>query len=158
MENQDQNLQEELKKLQETAEEYLNGWKRARADFENYKKDEVKRFEEIIKFANKSLVAEFIPVLDSFDLAVAALEKDGKADKGIYMIKAQLEDVLRKNGLEKLIVSIGQSFDPALHEAVAEVNPPAGGDKPSGTIVEEVEKGYTLHGKLLRPARIKVAK
>ena len=144
----------DLEKCQKERDEYLDGWKRAKADLINYKKDEAKRFETMIKFSNESLVRDLIIVLDSFDLALMALEKEGKAEKGIYLIRAQIEDILKQNGLERVIISVGQQFDPSLQEAVASVE----SDKPSGIIIEEVERGYTLHGKLVRPARVKVAK
>lgn len=146
--------EKELEDLKVKCEEYLNGWKRAKADFLNYQKDEAKRFEQILKFGNEAIMKELIDVLDSFELALAA----HPTEKGFYMVRAQLEDMLKKNGLEKMIVSVGHVFDPALHEAVGEVDPPAGGDQLSNTIAEEVERGYTLHGKLVRPARVKVAK
>ncbi len=172
---------DELKKCQKERDEYLEGWKRAKADLINYKKDEAKRFEAVVKFSNESLIRELINVLDSFDLALVALQQtqinaDNYADKrglnnisenqptnqresapwqkGMYLIRAQLEDVLKQNGLERIIVSVGQPFDPALQEAIASVE----SDKPSGTIIEEVERGYLLSGKLIRPARVKVAR
>lgn len=165
----------ELSKCQKERDEYLEGWKRAKADLINYKKDEAKRFEAVIKFSNESLVRELINVLDSFDLALVALQQtqinaDIDADKrgflndnqresatwqkGLYLIRQQLEDILKQNGLERIIISVGQPFDPALQEAIATVE----SDKPSGTIIEEVERGYLLNGKLIRPARVKVAK
>lgn len=144
----------ESAKCQKERDEYLDGWKRAKADLANYKKDEAKRFMEVVQFANEELVREMINILDSFDLGLAVLEKDGKAEKGMYLIRAQLEDVLRKRGLERIAVFVGQSFSPTLQEAVAEVE----SDKPSGTIIEEVERGYLLNGKLIRPARVKIAK
>lgn len=137
-------------------DEYLDGWKRAKADLINYKKDESRRFEAIVKFANEAIVKDLITVLDSFDLALVTFssEEDSKTQKGLYLIRRQLEDILKLSGLERVIISVGQPFDPSLQEAVAEVE----SDKASGTVVEEVEKGYTLHGKLIRPARVKVAK
>ncbi len=147
---------DELSKCQKEREEYLEGWKRAKADLINYKKDEAKRFEAVIKFSNEALVRDLVNVLDSFDLALVSLEAqaDPKTQKGLYLIRAQLEDILKQNGLERIIISVGQPFDPALQEAVAELE----SDKPSGTIIEEVERGYLLNGKLIRPARVKVAK
>ena len=186
--------QDELSKCQKERDEYLDGWKRAKAELANYKKDEGKRFEAVVKFANESLIRELITVLDSFDLALIALEQsrinaDQDADKrglnisenlrppasalsasdwragsnpresaslekGLFLIRQQLEDMLRQNGLERVIISVGQPFDPAREEAIAHVE----SDKPSGTVVEEVEKGYFLNGKLVRPARVKVSK
>ncbi|MFA6135839.1 MAG: nucleotide exchange factor GrpE [Candidatus Paceibacterota bacterium] len=166
------------------AEEYLDGWKRAKADLANYKKDESKRFEAVLKFANEQIIRDAVLVLDSFDLAILALERqtrintDSEAridtdmnkaseakpgseqssttgvEKGVFLIRAQLEDVLKRYGLERVVVSTGQNFDPALQEAVISIE----SDKPSGTIIEEIEKGYTLNGRLVRPSRVKVAK
>lgn len=153
----DDNIQELIGKLDacmKEKDEYLNGWKRAKADLINYQKDEGKRFEEILKFGATDLVKDFIPVLDSFDLALTVLEKEGKAERGVYMIRTQLEDVLKKRGLERVAVSVGAPFDPNLHESIGEVE--AG--EPPGTIVEEVERGYYLNGRVVRPARVKLSK
>ncbi|MBI4993629.1 nucleotide exchange factor GrpE [Candidatus Wolfebacteria bacterium] len=145
---------EELSKCQKERDEYLDGWKRAKAELINYKKDENKRFETMMKFSNEALIRDLINVLDSFDLALAALERDGKAEKGLYLIRSQMEDILKASGLERIMISVGEPFDPSLQEAIASVE----SDKPSNIIVEEVERGYMLYGKLLRPARVKVAK
>jgi len=144
----------EIDKLKKQCDEYLDGWKRSKADFINYRKDEVKRLDLILKFANETIIKDLINVLDSFDLAIQSLGGDSKVEKGVYLIRAQLEDILKKYGLERIIVSVGQKFDPALHEAIASVE----SDKPSGTIIDEVERGYTLSGKLIRAARVKVSK
>jgi len=144
----------ELAKYKKERDEYLDGWQRAKAEFINYKKDEIKRFETLAKFANESIIRDLINILDSFDLATPALERESKVEKGVYLIRAQLEDALKNYGLEKVIVSVGNSFDPSMQEAVAVVE----SDKPSGTVVEEIERGYMLNGKLIRPARVKVAK
>lgn len=148
--------QDELSQCRKERDEYLEGWKRAKADLSNYKKDEAKRFELFAHFSQESLVKELINVLDSFDLALISEEvkSDSKTEKGLYLIRQQLEDILRRNGLERIIISVGDPFDPALHEAIVQVE----SDKPSGTIVEEVERGYLLNGKLIRPARVKVGK
>ena len=156
----------------------MNGWKRAKADLINYQKEEVKRFEELIKFGNMDLIKDFIPVLDNFDLALTVLEKEGKAEKGIYphtnqgsvqapeqpekspfgvgvyMIRSQFEDILKKRGCEKIIVEPGGKFDPNIQEAIGEIE----SDKEAGTIALVVENGYTLNGRVVRPARVKLAK
>ena len=136
------------------AAEYLAGWQRAKADYLNYKKDEAKRFEETIKFSGELLIRDLISILDSFDLSLAALANESKAQKGMYLIKSQLEDILKKFGLEKIPVSVGQKFDPMFQESIAETE----SSQPSGTVVEEIEAGYTLHGKVIRPARVTIAK
>lgn len=147
-------IEDETKEEVKTQEEYLDGWKRAKAELLNYKKDEAKRFESIIKFSNESLVKELLTVLDSFDLAVNSLEEDSKAQKGFYLIKSQLEDILKRNGVEKIKVEIGEVFNPEFHEAIASVN----SDKPADTIIEEIESGYILNGKVIRPVRVKISK
>lgn len=155
--NNDDNKKEELKDLEELkrqCEEYLNGWKRAKADLINYQKDEQKRLDDIVKFSNWDLVRDLVTVLDSFDLAIAALEKEGKVEKGVYMIKSQLEDTLKRRGLEKIVVVVGKPFDPSLQEAISESD----SEEPAGTVVEEIERGYLLGGRVIRPARVKLSK
>ncbi|MDD5098760.1 MAG: nucleotide exchange factor GrpE [Candidatus Colwellbacteria bacterium] len=147
---------DDAEKIRQEREEYLNGWKRAKADLINYKKEELSRMKEIARFASEDIMRDIIVVLDSFDLSIAALarEEESAAYKGIYMIRTQLEDVLKKRGLERMIDSVGHPFDPSIHEAVSSVE----SDKESGTVIDEVEKGYFLHGKVLRPARVVVSK
>lgn len=148
---------DEGKRLAETeakAAEYLAGWQRAKADFVNYKKDETQRFEEVARYASEEILKDFILVLDSFDLAVAALEKNGPVEKGVYMIRAQIEDILKKRGLQKIEIKPGEPFDPAVSEAITETE----SDHPEGSIVDEVETGYKLYGKVLRPARVIISK
>lgn len=146
--------EDNLSKCQKEREEYLDGWKRAKAELLNYKKDEAKRFEQIIRLANEGLIKDLLVTLDSFDLGLAALEKEGLAQKGMYLIQSQLTDILKNHGLEVISVSVGQPFNPAIQEAIVEVE----SDKPSGTVIEEVEKGYLLNGRVIRPARVKVSK
>lgn len=145
-------LKEELKKSEAERKEYLDGWQRARADLINYRKDETVRLEDMAKFITVSLVQNILPVLDSFDLAFAH-ELSKETEKGILLIRSQLLDNMHKYGLEE-IRAIGKKFDPEFHESVAEVE----SDQEEGTIIEEIQKGYTLKGKVIRPARVKIAK
>ncbi|MBI2024604.1 MAG: nucleotide exchange factor GrpE [Candidatus Harrisonbacteria bacterium] len=131
------------------ADKYLNELKRAKADFINYQKDENRRLEEFVKFANAGLLLEFLPVLDSW----AEFEKTNK-DAGILAIKSQLEGILKKQGLEKITISEGQTFDPLYHESVEEIE----SDQPQNVILEEVLAGYALNGRVLRPSRVKISK
>jgi molecular chaperone GrpE len=147
-------LEVRLEKLEKEKAEYLDGWKRAKADFINYKKEEMKRLEDVARYGSEDLIKELVVVLDNFDLGLRALEKSGPVEKGIYMIRAQIEDILRKRGLEKIRIMPGDKFDPSLAEAVAEVE----SDSPPGAVVEEIEPGWRLYDKILRPARVKVAK
>lgn len=142
----------EMAKCHAERDEYLNGWKRAKADYINFQKDEAKRLEEAMKFGTQALMKELIAVLDSFDLAMSAL--GDKIDKGVYMIRGQLEDVMKKFGLSRITVEVGAMVDHTVHEAMLEVD----SDSPAGTLIEELERGYLLHGRVIRPARVKIAK
>ena len=146
---------DELEQCKKKSEEYLDGWKRAQADFINYKKEEVKRFEDLVKYSSEALIKELLIIFDSFDLAATSLEGNAGAQKGVYIIKSQLQNILKNRGLERVSVSAGEeAFNPHHHEAVGEIE----SDKPQGTILEIVEDGYVLHGKVIRPARVLIAK
>jgi molecular chaperone GrpE len=153
-------IEELKKKLDETEKlknEYLAGWQRARADLINYKKEEMERIGSFIKIAQEGLILEFLPILDNFDIAEKKIPNDLKENenvKGLLQIKQQILDFLRKKGVEE-IKSVGEKFNPAYHEVVGEVDTD---QFETGTIVEEVQKGYKINGRVLRPAKVKVAK
>jgi molecular chaperone GrpE len=150
-------MDEENDKLTETEkqrDEYLAGWQRAKADFINYKKEELKHLEDVSRYGSAEFMKDLIAVLDNFDLALRTLEKEGSVEKGIYLIRTQIEDSLKKRGLEKIDIKEGDVFDPAVAEALTEVEV----DKPPGTVVEIIEPGYRLYEKVLRPARVIVNK
>lgn len=133
----------EVEELKVKAEEYLNGWKRERADFLNYKKEEMERMGTLVKYANEEIILKLLPILDNLCLAVQHIKDDG-----VLQIKKQLEDFLKKEGIEA-IKTVGEKFDPNTMEAVE-------GD---GEVVsEEVQRGYAMHGKLIRPAKVKISK
>ncbi len=149
-----EDLKRQLEKSELDKNEYLSGWQRSKADFINYKKDELKRLEDLARYGSEDLIRDLITVLDNFDLGIKALEKSGGVEKGIYMIKNQIEDLLRRRGLEKIKIKVGDNFDPSLAEAIAEVE----SEFPPGSIAEEIDPGYRLHDKLIRPARVKISK
>ena len=143
-------LQQERKK----SDDYLNNLKFIQADFENYRKRADREVREIEEFSTAALVKKLIPVLDDLDLGVASAESTPQTREfleGIGMVRRRLLTALESEGLEE-IPSIGQPFDPDLHEAVDKVQ--GSGDR--DTIVEEVRKGYTFKGKVLRPSMVKV--
>lgn len=125
-------------------EEYLNNWKRERADFLNYKKDEARRIEEFAKFANEDVILETIEIVDDLELAVQEYK-----DIGLEQIIKKFKDLFKKYGVEEIKVG-GQKFDPALHEAVE--------TEASGEKIVQVRAGYTMHDKVIRPARVKIVK
>jgi len=141
-------LKRELDSCRKDKEEYLAGWQRAKADYINYKKDEERRAEDFIKFANTGILRELLDVADSIEKA--AMLSDNHGIKNIY---AQMLGIFEKFGVKK-IDSAGQLFDPARHESVAETQAP---DRESDNkILEELQAGYTMHDRVLRPARVKV--
>ena len=135
----------------------MAGWQRSRADLLNYKKEEMERIGEFLKYASEEVVLKVLPVLDNFEIIEKKMPDNLKNDeniKGLLMIKNQLRDFLKSQGAEE-VKSVGQNFDPNLHEVVGETEAK---DKEKGLIVEEVQKGYKINGRLLRPAKVKIIK
>jgi molecular chaperone GrpE len=153
-------LQEIISKLEKEKEEYLSGWKRAKADFLNYQKEMEEKLKNIIDFANSNLILDLTSVLDSLDLAINSLSEEDRQKnlgKGYYLIQAQILDILKKYGLEEIDPK-NTKFNPLFHEALAtqkcEKNNCDGSD--DQLIIQVYTKGYLLKGKLLRPAKVKV--
>jgi len=139
------------------AAEYLAGWQRARADFLNYKKEEMERIAEFLKYGTEEMILKVLPILDNFEIIESKLPENLKNDeniKGLLQIKKQISDFLKNQGAEE-IKSVGEKFDANLHEVVAEVEEKG---KETGIIIEEVQKGYKINGRLLRPAKVKIIK
>lgn len=151
----------ELTKLKEEKDKYLYDWQKARAELINYKKEEEGRLRGVIKFANERLIKELIAVLDSFDLAIQSLENSddeaakAKYLKGIYLIRNQLEDLMKKEGLEEIKVEKGKIPDLTYEEIISEIET---SEFPPGRVVEIFQKGYIFNGKVIRPVRVAVAK
>ncbi|MBI2674629.1 MAG: nucleotide exchange factor GrpE [Candidatus Yanofskybacteria bacterium] len=166
-EEQNQNItnnSEELDRCQQEREEYLNNWKKERADFLNYKKDEVKRLEEFVRFANEAVILEVIEVIDDLERATKEVKNEG-----LDQVLKKFQDLLKRYGVER--IEVKDAFDPLLHEAVTtEILAPEQstvrgtaqnesenvGEKEEK--LEEVRAGYTMHGQVIRPTRIKIIK
>ncbi|MCQ9208899.1 MAG: nucleotide exchange factor GrpE [Omnitrophica bacterium] len=138
-------------------QEYFDKLLRLQAEFENFKKRNLKEKQQFVKFANEGLIYELISILDNFERAFDPANKmnDFKSlHQGVEMILKQIHQLLEKNGVKK-IECLGKPFDPACQEAIAHIET----DKnPEDTVVEEVQKGYLLEDRLIRPAVVKVAK
>ena len=150
-------LQAELTQLRAQADEYLDGWQRARAEFANYKKRIERDQEEARGRAAAALLAKILPVEDDLRRAVRERpEAEGYphwAD-GIELIQRKLAALLEAEGVE-VIPADGGAFDPALHEAVT-YEP--SNDHEEGEIIEVIQQGYRLGERVLRPARVRVAR
>ncbi|MBC7541378.1 MAG: nucleotide exchange factor GrpE [Candidatus Sericytochromatia bacterium] len=131
--------------------------KRMGADFDNARKRQSTEREELTKFAAERVMLNLLPVIDNFDRALQAAHTAtdvATVTQGIDMIYRQLQELLTKTGVAP-IEAAGRPFDPALHEAVQRV--PAETDQQDNTIVEELQRGYLLNGKVIRHALVKVA-
>lgn len=150
-------LKKELEAKKTEAAEYLDHLKRLKAEFENYKKRQLKEQTQFLELSAQDLMGKLLPVLDNFELALLAAEDSKDFERlirGIEMVYGELKDVLRKEGL-RVIESIGKQFDPQVHEAVMQVH---SDEHEDNTIVDVLRQGYTFKGKVMRPAMVKVAK
>lgn len=156
-------IKKKLEDLEKQKAEYLSGWQRERADFLNYKKEEMERIAQLINYSREELILKFLPVMDNFEVIEKNFSDDLKKDdsiKGFLQVKSQLENFLKSLGVEE-IKSVGEKFDPHLHEVVEEVTSnqePVTGKMEPGTIIEVIQKGYAINGRLLRPAKVRVVK
>jgi len=150
-------LQAELEQAQAKAEEYYAHLQRLQAEFDNYRKRTSREKEELAKYASERLVETLLPILDNFERATAAAQSSQDLPtyaRGVEMILRQLQDVLGKEGLTP-IECVGEPFDPQCHEAVLQVDMEG---YPENTVVEELQKGYYLKDKVLRPSMVKVSR
>jgi molecular chaperone GrpE len=141
---------------QAKVEELTNDLKRMTADFANYRKRNEGERNEFAKFAKADLIARLLDVLDGYDRALATVPEELKGQpwvEGMWLVERKLRSILDAEGLEP-IDSLGKPFDPYLHQAVAYVE----SDKPEGTVIEEHQKAYRLHDRVIRPALVTVAK
>jgi molecular chaperone GrpE len=129
---------------------------RSQADFENYKKRSAREKDEAIKYANSGLLERLLPIVDNFELGLAAARGEGEASpvfSGMSLVFKQLNDFLSDNGLQP-IDAVGEKFDPNLHEAIAH----GPSDKiPEGSIIHQTRRGYRYKDRLLRPASVVVS-
>jgi|ERR1051326_4403619 molecular chaperone GrpE len=169
--NQTDNDQVSLEKLQSDLDQAMSGWKRTAADFENYKKRKEAENKELIEFAREVTVAKLLPTLDALEQALKHLpevsdqwtvnseqakdfaKKYQNWQTGINGIVMQLDKVLGELGVQKT-EAIGKKFDPHFHEAVKEVESEAD----DGIIVDELQSGFILNGKVIRPSQVIISK
>jgi len=127
------------------------------AEFENYRKRVQREREDLIKYAGESFILELLHIVDNFERAFQAADKtqDFKVlHQGVEMILKEVENFLKEKGVKKM-ATVGSQFDPHKHEAIENV---VSNDRPENIIVEELQPGYELNGKVIRPARVKISK
>lgn len=152
--------QKDLDPIEEAQKDAAH-WKdlaaRNQAELDNYRKRMAREKSDAIKFANASLLSELLPVIDSFQMGLSAAineDPDSIISKGMEMVQKQLEEFLTSQGAV-LISSVGQEFDPNIHEAISQES---SDEVPSGHVISEIRKGFTLNDRLLRAANVIVSK
>lgn len=146
----------EVKRLQDLADEYQGRALRAQADFDNFRRRTQKEKEELAQYATSKLVTELLSVLDNFERALVTTPSSPESEafvKGVNMIFRQLDGVLKSEGLTAM-ETVGQPFNPEYHQAIMQVESE---EYEEGIVTEEVQKGYLLKDKVLRPAMVKVS-
>ena len=148
---------DELEQARTEAAEYREHLQRLAAEFDNYRKRVLRKQTRAVEFASESLVSRLLEVLDEFDLALMAADRKPDLDRflhGVELVYAKLRDILQTEGLER-IEAHGKPFDPELHEALMQA---PGEEEGEPFVVDVLRPGYTLKGRILRPAGVKVAR
>jgi molecular chaperone GrpE len=152
-----ESLSEELERVSTELEETKDRFLRGLADFDNYKKRVTRERETMIRCANEDLIKRLLEVVDNLERALEAASETEDLDgfkKGVELIYRHLKDVLTKEGLCP-IACLGEAFDPNYHEAVMALEKE--GEDPE-KVIEEIQKGYTLDGRVIRPSKVVVSK
>ena len=155
---QEEILQNKVAELEAANAELKDQMLRRQAELENYRKRLIRDKEEAVQYANESLIRDLLGFLDNMERALAAGKNSGDVKglvEGFEMTQNQLLSTLDKNWGLKAIESVGQEFDPSLHEACMMA---VDGSLDKETVLEEFQKGYTLHGRVIRPAKVKIGK
>lgn len=159
-----QNLQEQdaaaseralISELEVKCQEYLSGWQRARADYENLQKETAKKTEALGNFIKANLLLEILPIYDDYKLALQHLPQEHQATKwasGFFHIKKEFEQFLKSAEVEE-IKTIGQQFNPELHEAVSS----EASAEATGQIIKEIRAGYQFKDEVIRPSQVVVS-
>jgi len=161
-------LKDKLELCQKEKQENLAGWQRAQADLINYRRRQEEQMSEWSKMFGEGLIRDLLPVLDTLNASATQMGEEenfnpptpllkggaGGLNAGLKAVKDQLIKILSNHGLEEM-KSAGEKFNPEFHEAVETVEAE---NKDEGAVVEEVQKGYLLNGKVIRTAKVKVTK
>ena len=151
-------MEEKLESMGQEVKENYDRFLRVSAEFENYKKRAVREMNDFRKFANESFVKAMLPVVDNLDRAIESSNNDKHADTSVLEgVKMTLKEILKvfEQYNVKPFESLGKTFDPSLHQAVMQEETEA---HPENSVVKELQKGYMMHDRLLRPAMVVVSK
>lgn len=141
----------------QNCEQYKLGWQRAQADYINLQKQIEENRSELVRLSELQILEEFIPVYSNFKKCMdSSVENDTQIEnwkKGVKYIMKQFSDILDQHGVEK-IKSVGEVFNPSMHEALAEEE----SDQSAGIIIKEIDSGFIMNGKVIKPAKVIVSK
>jgi molecular chaperone GrpE len=149
-------LQEEINRLKEECAAYYDQYLRSLAEAENIRKRSLREKEEYVKFAAVPVIKKVLLVMDDLERALAMSESNQDFEglyKGLQMIAKRMEDLIQEEGVEA-IEAVGKPFDPQFHQPLMVE---ASSDHPENTVIEELQKGYILHGRVIRPSLVKVS-
>ncbi len=139
-------------------DEYYDRLLRASAEFDNYKKRTTREMRDVVRYANEKLFKEIINVVDNLERAISSAEQDGSEEdpllQGVRLTLSEVEKILERHNVEP-IKALGEPFDPNFHQAMMQEESE---DQPANTVISEMQKGYKLHDRLLRPAMVVVSK
>jgi len=150
-------LIEKLEEMEKERDDNQDLYLRAKAEMENVKKRFQKEKQDLLKYANESLLKQLLPVADNLEKAIGHSQEQNSLKtllEGVDLTLKGLMDTLNKAGVEPL-EAVGEPFDPNFHEAMSEAESE---EAPPGTVIQEFQKGYTLNNRLLRPAMVVISK
>ena len=145
--------EDQLAALEAERDEAIDHWKRAAADFDNFRKRAARERDEYVTLANERLVKELLPILDDLERALAAVgeHEEATVEEGVRLVHRSLASLLQRNGVEE--ISTDGPFDPYVHEAL--LSQPSEAEE--GSVIDVVQKGYRLGDRVVRPARVVIA-
>lgn len=148
-------LKKQVENLENILKEKNDEILRRTADLDNYRKRLIKETDDKIKFANQSVIKDFIPVMDNIELTLQHTEEGSPLRQGIELTIKSFKDTLSKHGVEEINSELGTIFDPSIHEAILM---DSNAEYENNAITLCVQKGYILNGRVIRPAKVKVNK
>lgn len=151
-----ENLKKELEDKEKEAKENYEKWLLLNAEFDNFKKRMQREKTDYLKYAGEKIIRDILPIMDNLERAIKTTKENDKAVdlcKGIEMIMSQMKNALESNGAKRFD-SLGQVFDPSKHDAISKI---ITSKHKHNTIIEELQKGYMFHDRLLSPAMVVVA-
>lgn len=143
----------EVIQLRAELAEIKDRWVRERAELENFKRRATREKQDALRFGSENLLKDLLPVIDNLHRALAHAKSDDPIVTGVRMVLRGLDDVFERHGV-KVVPARGEPFDPNRHEAISHVE----SDAPANTVIDEHQRGYVLHDRLLRPALVTVGK